>query len=264
MRMVLSLMVTLVSMSAPVPPLHPPVFFVPPVKGAVLRHFEAPANKYSAGHRGLDLGATPGSTVVASAPGTVAFAGRVAGEWYVSIDHSDGLRTTYSFVRSVLVHKGDHVNRKSAIAISGQGHPDASFPPHLHFGMRKGSDYLDPEPYLVAGFRHDYADYVRLSAEPDSKRRAMSRHAGAPARVPAKVPVKAPAPTYPYTAGVGAAVRRRQSRRTTMHRTSRMRSLSACGDVSRARTGICLARSRGRSVRSWAIRCCCCFPRSHL
>ena len=142
-----------------------PAFYVPPVRGPVIRHFEPPPTPYTAGHRGIDIGVEEGSVVVASAAGTVAFAGQVGGELFVSIDHPDGIRTTYSFLSAVLVTKGRVVARREAIALSGPGHA-GSTEPHLHFGMRAGDTYLDPEPYLVAGFRHDYADLVRLVPSP--------------------------------------------------------------------------------------------------
>ncbi|MHB8512993.1 MAG: murein hydrolase activator EnvC family protein [Actinomycetota bacterium] len=146
----------------------PQIYYVPPVNGAVIRHFEPPPNQYSAGHRGLDLAANIGTTVVASVSGHVAFAGKIANEWYVSIDDADGIRTTYDYLASVLVKKGQDVLQKQPVGRSGKGHPNSSEAPHMMFGMKRGSDYLDPEPYLVAGFRHDYSSYVRLSEAPSN------------------------------------------------------------------------------------------------
>jgi murein DD-endopeptidase MepM/ murein hydrolase activator NlpD len=90
----------------------------------------------------------------------------VGGELFVSIDHADGIRTTYSFLDAVLVKAKQRVAQRQLIARSGPGHA-GSTTPHLHFGMRVGSNtYLDPEPYLVEGFRHDYAEFVRLVPAP--------------------------------------------------------------------------------------------------
>lgn len=71
---------------------------VRPVVGAVVRPFDPPVNPYGAGHRGVDLAAAPGEHVRAALPGTVAFAGPVAGRGWVTVDHGGGLRTTYGDV----------------------------------------------------------------------------------------------------------------------------------------------------------------------
>lgn len=114
-----------------------------PVPGPVLRGFEGPVSPFGAGHRGIDIGAPPGTPVRAAASGIVAFAGRVAGQRYVSIDHPDGIRTTYSWVSGAAVEAGNRVTRGQVIGRSGEGHADAASP-HLHFGARIGEMYLDP------------------------------------------------------------------------------------------------------------------------
>ena len=66
-----------------------------PASSVVTRPFDPPPGPYAAGHRGVDLGGVPGSPVLAAGAGVVVFAGMVAGRPVVSIDHADGLRTTY-------------------------------------------------------------------------------------------------------------------------------------------------------------------------
>src|SRR5438552_13884094 len=92
-----------------------------PVRGAILRHYEPPPTPYAAGHRGIDMAAPVGTPVLAANDGVVAFAGPVAGRLFVSIDHPDGIRTTYSFLSAVYVKKGQTVVRGQAIAASGAG-----------------------------------------------------------------------------------------------------------------------------------------------
>jgi murein DD-endopeptidase MepM/ murein hydrolase activator NlpD len=121
-----------------------------PVYGPVLRTFEPPESPYGAGHRGIDIGAPAGTTVRAAADGVVAFAGQVAGSRFVSLDHPDGVRTTYSWLSSVVVRGGDPVRRGDPVGDSGAGHPGSS-PPHLHFGARFGGVYLDPMLLLEHG-----------------------------------------------------------------------------------------------------------------
>jgi len=128
-----------------------------PVRGPVIRAFEAPSSPYSAGHRGIDIAAPFGTPMVAAQDGVVSFAGWVAGALFISIDHPDGIRTTYSWLSAVGVKKGDQVVRGQVIGSTGHGHPDISTP-HLHFGARIGQTYIDPmtllEPGDVVGLIH--------------------------------------------------------------------------------------------------------------
>ncbi|WP_194164964.1 M23 family metallopeptidase [Pseudactinotalea sp. HY160] len=120
---------------APVGPVdHDPV---------VLRAFDPPAQPWLAGHRGVDLAAEVGSPVRAAADGTVAFAGTVAGTPVVSIDHPDGIRTTYQPVTGPLA-RGDPVRAGEPIGeLTAGEHCGATS--CLHWGARTGRDaYVDP------------------------------------------------------------------------------------------------------------------------
>ena len=136
---------------------------MPPISGPITRHFEKPPTPYSAGHRGIDFGAPVGTKVVASANGVVHFAGQVGGLLYVSIDHADGIRTTYSYLSVVLVRAGAHVAQGDTIARSGAGLPGEK--PNLHFGMIQNGDYLDPEPILVRCMQRNLWRVVHLAPE---------------------------------------------------------------------------------------------------
>lgn len=140
----------------------PPLDLIPPVDGPIMRHFEPPPTPYTAGHRGIDLAAPRGSPVTAADGGVVAFAGQVGGSLFVSIDHPSGHRTTYSFLEQLLVARGDEVAQGDLIARSGQGHAGEEVP-HLHFGLRVGDEYLDPEPFLLDGFRRNLWRVIRLA-----------------------------------------------------------------------------------------------------
>jgi hypothetical protein len=115
-----------------------------PLKGTpvLVRPFLAPPEPWLAGHRGVDLAATPGSPVLAAGAGTVTFAGRVAGRGVVVVRHG-ALRTTYEPVRA-LVAVGAAVRAGSRLGTLSvdEGH----CPPRacLHWGLRRGETYLDP------------------------------------------------------------------------------------------------------------------------
>lgn len=114
-----------------------------PVEGAVTRPFDPPPDRYGAGHRGVDLAGAPGSPVVSAGDGVVVFAGMVAGRPVVSVDHAGGLRTTYEPVEAV-VGAGQRVARGAVLGTLADGHAGCPAAACLHWGLRRGEDYLDP------------------------------------------------------------------------------------------------------------------------
>lgn len=127
----------------------------------VVRGFQAPATPYSAGHRGVDLGGTSDAEVLAAGQAVVAFAGDVAGRPVVSLDHGDGLRTTYEPVTPRVV-AGQRVGRGETIGLLQPGHPGCAAPGPdpaaevgtgacLHWGARRGAEYVDPLGLLGSG-----------------------------------------------------------------------------------------------------------------
>lgn len=110
---------------------------------AVLVSFDPPEHDWLSGHRGVDLAAASDQPVFAAADGTVVFAGDVAGKPAVSVDHANGLRTTYEPVRAV-VRAGQRVSRGTQLGVVAAGHPGCPGT-CLHWGARRGRDhYLDP------------------------------------------------------------------------------------------------------------------------
>lgn len=117
----------------------------------VLAPFEGSATPYGPGHRGVDLDVRPGTSVVAAADGVVAFTGMVAGRPVLSIDHADGLRTTYEPVDAA-VSRGDRVVAGQVVGTVTAGHCPP--PGCLHWGARRGSHaYVDPLSLVGAGPR---------------------------------------------------------------------------------------------------------------
>jgi murein DD-endopeptidase MepM/ murein hydrolase activator NlpD len=117
----------------------------------VVRPFQPPATPYGPGHRGVDLGGEPDAPVLAAGDGTVVFAGPLAGRGVVSIAHAGGLRTTYEPL-AVLVSAGQQVKRGTVIGNLASGHEGCvDAPACLHWGVRRGAEYLDPLGLLSAG-----------------------------------------------------------------------------------------------------------------
>jgi murein DD-endopeptidase MepM/ murein hydrolase activator NlpD len=115
----------------------------------VTRPFDPPSGPYAAGHRGVDLAGAPGAPVVAAGDGVVVFAGMVAGRPVVSIDHPNGLRTTYEPV-APSVGAGRQVARGSPVGTLVGGHARCPQEACLHWGLRRGETYLDPMMLLHA------------------------------------------------------------------------------------------------------------------
>lgn len=109
----------------------------------VVRGFDPPTVIWGSGHRGVDLSLQAGSPVLAAGDGTVAFAGVVAGRPVVSIDHADGIRTTYEPVEAS-VTAGDVVTRGQTIGTLLAGHRSDGVDA-LHWGARTGpKSYINP------------------------------------------------------------------------------------------------------------------------
>ncbi|WP_123305491.1 M23 family metallopeptidase [Bogoriella caseilytica] len=119
--------------------------YVWPTGGAteVLRGFEAPSDPWGPGHRGVDLAHPAGEEVLSAGAGVVAFAGWVVDRYVVSVDHADGLRTTYEPVEPS-VASGDAVSAGDLLGHLASGHCPASAE-CLHWGARTGpNSYIDP------------------------------------------------------------------------------------------------------------------------
>lgn len=118
-----------------------------PVVGPVIRGFDPPDSPFGSGHRGIDIAAPVGTAVRAAAAGTVEFAGPVGGRLFVTLNHGAGLESTYSFLDSIDVRRGDVVSQGQTIARSGTGHA-SEVVTHLHFGVKLADAYVDPLEYL--------------------------------------------------------------------------------------------------------------------
>lgn len=113
-----------------------------PVPAPIVRGF-APAGAY-AGHWGVDYQVAVGTGVRAAGDGTVTFAGVVAGNSTVTIDHGGGLKTSYSYLAERAVGRGQWVRRGATIGRSGI-HGELEL---LHVSVRVDGGYVDPAGYL--------------------------------------------------------------------------------------------------------------------
>src|SRR5690554_3459672 len=63
-------------------------------EGIIINDFDPPAQRWQAGHRGIDLRASDATELYAPSSGTVTFAGVVAGKNVVVLQHDNGLRSS--------------------------------------------------------------------------------------------------------------------------------------------------------------------------
>jgi murein DD-endopeptidase MepM/ murein hydrolase activator NlpD len=108
-------------------------YFTHPIPGSVL-------TQGAHGYNSVDFGAPTGTSVLASASGTVIISkpsGYNGGYGqYVVIEHDNGTQTLYAHLSKVLVTVGDSVAKGQKIALSGN--TGRSTGPHLHFEVRGG------------------------------------------------------------------------------------------------------------------------------
>jgi murein DD-endopeptidase MepM/ murein hydrolase activator NlpD len=109
--------------------------WIRPVPVPITRAFDAPATPYAAGHRGVDFEPPAGTDVRAAGAGIVTFAGRVGANRFVTVQHFNGWHTTYSYLRTTRVHRGDGVAAGAVLGTSGR---------ELHFGLKIDGRYVDP------------------------------------------------------------------------------------------------------------------------
>ena len=119
-----------------------PAAWMHPVPGPVAAPFVAPRSRYGAGHRGVDFVAGSGTPVQAANAGEITFAGSVAGSLHIVVTHPGGLRTSYSFVATIAVRRGQSVVRGDLLGTTGGGTGEHAGV--LHFGLRVGDRYVDP------------------------------------------------------------------------------------------------------------------------
>lgn len=115
-------------------------------------------------HQGVDYAMAEGSSVFATADGTVrevSDKNSTMGKTIV-IDHGNGYRTSYSHLLSTLVTRGQKVQRGDVIALSGNS--GLSLAPHLHYEVRYNDLRVDPIHYFFMELSPDeYQRIVRIA-----------------------------------------------------------------------------------------------------
>jgi murein DD-endopeptidase MepM/ murein hydrolase activator NlpD len=125
--------------------------FIHPVAGRITSGFGVRVDPFTEKHKfhkGIDIACAIGTKVVASAEGTVVFAGTKKGYGKtVIVEHRNGYRTLYGHLSKINVKNGDKVTQGQKIALSGM--TGRSTGPHLHFEVRRRGQPERPNFHLA-------------------------------------------------------------------------------------------------------------------
>jgi len=109
-----------------------------------------PLTQRWANHNGMDFAYHVNTPVLATAPGTIVFAGWRGGYgWLVEIDHGLGLRSRYAHLRKILVKRGEKVAHQHKIGLLGTS--GRSTGPHVHYEILIDGKPVDPKNLIKAG-----------------------------------------------------------------------------------------------------------------
>ena len=125
----------------------------PTLKGIITSFFgrrNKPNEKASSDHKGIDIGVSVGTPVMATQSGKVlytAYEGFKKGYGrFVVLDHGNGLTSWYGHLNDWVVKPGQTVAKGQLIAHSGN--TGNSTGAHLHFGIKQGNNWLNPTDYI--------------------------------------------------------------------------------------------------------------------
>jgi murein DD-endopeptidase MepM/ murein hydrolase activator NlpD len=129
-------------------------------------------------HLGIDYAAPTGTPVWAASPGIVTQRGMAGGAGnMITVKHDNGLETLYMHLsKFASLNVGDRVEAKSVIGFVGA--TGLASGPHLHFGVKKRGEFVDPSqleptrgPPVPVAYKTDFVAGAaklkdRLSAAP--------------------------------------------------------------------------------------------------
>ena len=125
--------------------------FKPPLKGKISSKFGVRPDPILKGrftfHHGVDIKVIDGTPVLSIGDGIVKkIANSKKSGNYISIKHGDVYESLYAHCSKIFVSCGSVVKRGEKIAISG--HSGKVTGPHLHLGIKKNGNWVDPTEIL--------------------------------------------------------------------------------------------------------------------
>ncbi len=126
---------------------------IAPVKGILTSHYgyrKDPITGGRASHWAIDIAASPGRPVQATADGVVVRAERVGGLGNaVYVAHGYGITTRYGHLSRIDVRPGDRVRQRDAIGLVGNSGRSTGY--HLHYEVRVDGQPENPRAYILDG-----------------------------------------------------------------------------------------------------------------
>lgn len=125
--------------------------FIHPVAGRITSGFGMRKDPFTEKHRfhkGIDIACSIGTPVIASAEGTVIFAGNKKGYGKtIIVEHRNGYQTLYGNLSKFTTTVGARVKQGQKIALSGM--TGRATGPHLHFEVRRRGQVERPNFHLA-------------------------------------------------------------------------------------------------------------------
>ncbi len=107
-----------------------------------------PIYNYPKMHNGIDIAASYGTDILASADGVVTTVTYNEGGygWYIVVYHGEGISTLYAHCSSTIAVVGETVKQGQVIGLVGM--TGAATGPHIHFEVRENGTPVDPLGYV--------------------------------------------------------------------------------------------------------------------
>ena len=122
-------------------------------------------------HKGIDIHARKGTPVVAVADGTIVEKAKmpVGGKTLWLQPQGQAWVAYYAHLDKQYVREGQRVRKGQVIGTVGNTGNARSTPPHLHYGIERSGDWVNPYPYV------QYSKKVSVVKKATVKKRAVKR-----------------------------------------------------------------------------------------
>lgn len=121
--------------------------FIMPVIGKITARFWEKRRRHF--HKGVDISAPSGTTVVAAHSGKVVYVGSGFSGYgkTVIIDHQNGYMSLYSHLKRIMTKAGRFVRQRDIIGKVGK--TGRATGPHLHFEIRYNEKLVNPMDFMI-------------------------------------------------------------------------------------------------------------------
>jgi murein DD-endopeptidase MepM/ murein hydrolase activator NlpD len=125
---------------------QPPPLWIPPATGRISSpsgNRTNPITGRSEFHDGIDIAIPTGTPILAPKDGNITAAGFCPGYGhFIRLSHANGYTTFYAHLSRTISQIGEAVTQGTHIAYSGN--TGQSTGPHLHFGIFRNGQFVDP------------------------------------------------------------------------------------------------------------------------